>query len=146
MSASTTATATEDNNVLFAERRPVCMFVPGTNNKEWTYGVTVACVLGESTMGSVILEHGNIRTHSKRDLIGGYKRMLDKSCEVGKPWFPSNVYCIQYKERRMCHTLDDLFDAFKAQPAAENQVLLQDSEGLYKEGLAAKKWPEPRLA
>ncbi len=117
----------------------MCMFVSGTGNKEWFYGVTLACVLAESTMGSVMLENGNIRFYSKREVVGGFKRMLDKSCEVGKPWFPTNVYCVQYKERGISQTLDDLFDAFKAKTAAEQIVLLRGSEALYKESLEAKK-------
>ncbi len=95
---------------------------------------------GQPREQSCILEHGNIRTYSKRELHEGFKRVQDRSCVVGKPWFPANVYCVEYKERGMSQTLDDLFDAFKAQSAeAQQSQLLQESERLYEDALAGKK-------
>jgi hypothetical protein len=139
MSASTTTTATEDHNVLLHERSAVCLFVPGTGNKQWTFGVTVVSLTLGSTKGPVILEHGNLRNYSKRELLDGFKRVQDRSCVVGKPWFPANVYCVEYKERGMSQILDDLFDAFKAQSAEEQQSQLQKSERCYEDALAGKK-------
>jgi hypothetical protein len=116
MSASTTTTATEDYNVLVAERSAVCLFVPGTANRQWSFCVTVVSLMLGETKGTVILEHGNLRTYSKRELHEGFKRGV-----VGKPWFPANVYCVEYKERGMSQTLDDFFDALKAQSEEAQQ-------------------------
>jgi hypothetical protein len=139
MSASTTTTAKEDYNVLVAEKTAVCLFVPGTANRQWSFGVTVGPLMLGDTKGTVILEHGNLRTYSKRDLHERFKRVQDRSCVVGKPWFPANVYCVEYKDRGMAQTLDGFFDAFKAQSAEEQQSQLQESELLYDEALAAKR-------
>jgi hypothetical protein len=91
-----------------------------------------------STKGAVILEHGNLRTKSKRELHEGFKRVQDRSCVVGKPWFPANVYCVDYKEKGMSQTLDDIFDSFKAQSAEAQQSQLQESDGIYEDALAEK--------
>jgi len=101
MSASITTTAAEGDNVLVPERSAVCLFVRGSANKQWTYGVTVGSLMLGSTKGAVILEHGDLRTKSKRELHEGFKRVQDRSCVVGKPWFPANVYCVDYKEKGM---------------------------------------------
>ncbi len=79
MSASTTTTAKEDHNVLVAEKTAVCLFAPGTDNKQWFFGVTVRPLMLGDTKGAVILEHGNLRTFGKRDLHEGFKRVQDRS-------------------------------------------------------------------
>ncbi len=118
----------------------MCLFVPGTGNRQqWSFGVTVGPLMLGDTKGAVILEHGNLRTYSKRDLHEGFKRVQDRSRVVGKPWFPANVYCVEYKERGMAQILDDLFDAFKAQSAETQQSDLQESERSYEDALARKR-------
>jgi len=125
MSASTPTNGTEGQNVLVAERSAVCLFVPGTANKQWSFGVTVGTLMLGSTKGAVLLEHGDLRTKSKR--------------VVGKPWFPANVYSVDYKEKGMSQILDDLFDSFKAQSAHAQQSQLQESDTIYEDALAEKK-------
>jgi hypothetical protein len=139
MSASTPTNGTEGQNVLVAERSAVCLFVPGTANKQWTFGVTVGTLMLGSTKGAVLLEHGDLRTKSKRELHEGFKRVQDRSCVVGKPWFPANVYSVDYKEKGMSQILDDIFDAFKAQSADAQQSQLQESDTIYEDALAEKK-------
>jgi hypothetical protein len=92
-----------------------------------------------STKGAVLLEHGDLRTKSKRELHEGFKRVQDRSCVVGKPWFPANVYSVDYKEKGMSQTLDELFDAYKAQSADAQQSQLQESDRIYEDALAEKK-------
>ena len=139
MSASTTSTETDGDNVLLPERSPVCLFVPGTANKQWTFGLTVGSLMLGSTKGAVVLENGTLRWKSKRELHEGFKRVQDRSCVVGKPWFPANVYCVDYKEKGMSQTLDDIFDSFKAQSADAQQSQLQESDRIYEDALAEKK-------
>jgi hypothetical protein len=138
MSASTTTTATDGDNVLVPERSAVCLFVPAAN-KQWTFGVAVGNLMFGSTKGAVILEHGNVRWKSACELLAGFKRVQNRSCGVGKAWFPTNAYSVDYKEKGMSQTLDDLFDAFKADSADGQQSQLQESDRIYEDALAEKK-------
>ena len=111
-------------------RSPLCFFVPGTQSKEWRYGLALENVQDNAKHAPVLLQNGKIRSFSRRNIESASRRMTDTSKQANKAW-ETPVYIKQFSPA-LIRSLDDKWTQFFTLTPDEQSEVLRGADEVFK--------------
>jgi hypothetical protein len=111
-------------------RSPLCFFVPGTQSKEWRYGLALENVQDNAKHAPVLLQNGKIRSFSRRNIESASRRMTDTSKQANKAW-ETPVYIKQFSPA-LIRSLEDKWTQFFTLTPDEQSEVLRGADEVFK--------------